>query len=242
MTFTVNEFEDLITIINQQPEWRGRLLKALFPDLNIAKAMQDLADNVVILRQMLQDMEARMTRVEQDVRVLKQDVSILKQDVSVLKQDVHDIKRDVSSLKGSSLERQYRDTAAGLFGLFVKSGRDVTSQVADQLYAALEADTITEQELTQVLAADLLWGGEERKTKAPIILVMEASWLAEKQDVERAAVRSEILRRIGLKAIGITGGKEWTSEAREAAEQYHVATTTNGRVDRSSWENAVQRS
>jgi hypothetical protein len=228
MSFTVNEFEDLITIINQQPEWRGRLLKALFPDLNIAKAMQDLADNVVILRQMLQDMEARMTHVEQDVNVLKQDVS--------------EIKRDVSNLKGSSLERQYRDTATGLFGLFVKSGRDVTNQVADQLYSALEAGAISENELTQVLAADLLWGGEDRKSKEPIILVMEASWLAEKQDIERAATRSAILRRIGVNAIGIAGGKEWTSEARELAEQLHVAMATNGKVDRSSWDNAMQSS
>jgi len=152
MTFTVREFEDLVTIINQQPEWRSRLLKALFPDLNIAKAMQDLADNVVILRQMLQDIEARVSRVEQDV-------STLKQDVSTLQQDMHTVKRDVSDLKGSSLGRQYRDTAAGLFGLFLKKSHDVTNQVADHLYTALETGTILESELTQVLASDLLWGG-----------------------------------------------------------------------------------
>ena len=66
--------------------------------------------------------------------------------------------------------------------------------------------------------------------------------MAERQDVERAATRSAILRRIGLKAVAVTGGKEWTSEAREIAEQLHVATTTNGRVDRSSWDNAIQQS
>lgn len=228
MSFTVNEFEDLIAIINQQPEWRGRLLKALFPDLNIAKAMQDLADNVVILREMQQEMNARLTRVEQDV--------------SILKQDVRTIKKDVSDLKGSSLEREYRDKAAGLFGLFIKNGRDVTNQVADTLYTALGSGVISENQITQVLTADLLWGGEERKSQEAVVLVMEASWLAERQDVERAASRSAILRQIGLNTIPVVGGKEWTTEARELAAELHVATTTNGRVDRTSWDNATHYS
>ena len=226
MPFTVREFEDLITLINQQPEWRGRLLKALFPDLNIAKAMQDLAENAIALRQMLEQMNARLINVEQDVGVLKQDVGVLKQ--------------DVSTLKGDSLERKYRDTAAGIFGLYIRNGRDLTNQIADQLYAAMETQIISEAELTQVLAADLLWGGEERKTKEPIILVMEASWLAEASDVVRAVARSAILRRIGLNALAVVGGKEWTDEARNLAKQSQAVTTTGGRVDRLSWELAMQ--
>ena len=104
----------------------------------------------------------------------------------------------------------------------------------------MEAQTISEAELTQVLAADLLWGSEERNTKKPIVLVMEASWLAEASDVVRAAARSAILRRIGLNALAVVGGKEWTDEARKLAKQSQVITTTNGRVDRLSWELATQ--
>jgi len=124
--------------------------------------------------------------------------------------------------------------------LYIRNGRDLTNQIADQLYAAMEAQTISEAELTQVLAADLLWGSEERNTKKPIVLVMEASWLAEASDVVRAAARSAILRRIGLNALAVVGGKEWTDEARKLAKQSQVITTTNGRVDRLSWELATQ--
>ncbi len=180
-----------------------------------------------MMRELLARMDARLNSVEHDINILKHDVSTLK--------------GDVSDLKGRLLERQYRDMAAGLFGLYIKGGRDATNQVADQLYAALEEGSISEAELTQVLAADLLWGGENRQTKEFTVLVMEASWLAEEHDVERAATRSEILRRIGLNALGAVGGKEWTNAAVASAQQLGVVTTTNGRTDRISWAAATER-
>lgn len=212
MNFTVREFEDLLTIIEEQPEWRSRLQKALFPDIDIAKALQDLAETAKSLRDLVERVDARLVRVERDVR----------------------------TLKGDSLERKYRDSATGIFGLFIKNGHDVTNEIANQLYAAVEAGTISENDLTQVLAADLLWGGENRKTKEAIVLVMEASWLVGKNDVERAARRSAILRKIGLRALAVVGGKEWSELAQEQAEQAHVVMTTDGRVERHSWDLAMQ--
>ncbi|MFN8494378.1 MAG: hypothetical protein U0350_42655 [Caldilineaceae bacterium] len=84
--------------------------------------------------------------------------------------------------------------------------------------------------------ADLLWTGEERQTKRPLILVMEASWLAETNDVERAATRAAILRRIGLNALAVVGGEEWTDAARQEARREGVVTTTNGAIDPESWQ------
>jgi len=67
---------------------------------------------------------------------------------------------------------------------------------------------------------------------------MEASWLAETNDVEWAATRAAILRRIGLNALAIVGGEEWTDAAREQARREHVVTTTNGSIDPESWQAA----
>lgn len=69
---------------------------------------------------------------------------------------------------------------------------------------------------------------------------MEASWWAEANDVERAATRSAILRQIGIKSIGVVGGKEWSPDAISLAKQLHVATTSNGRINRASWDVAVE--
>jgi hypothetical protein len=247
MSFTVSEFEDLILIIEKQPEWRRRLQKALFPDIDIAKALQDLAETAQALRAMVERMDMRLTNVEHDVSVLKSDVSVLKSDVGVLKSDVGVLKKDVDILKkdsrwlkGDSIERKYRDSAAGLFGLFIKNGHDATNEIANALYAAMETGTISENDLTQVLAADLLWGGENRKTKEALFLVMEASWFVEEHDIERAATRSAVLRKIGLKALPVVAGKEWSDLAQQQAERLRIVTTSNGRVDRHSWDLAIQ--
>ncbi|MEZ4868749.1 MAG: hypothetical protein R3C14_45905 [Caldilineaceae bacterium] len=233
MTFTVREFEDLITILNEQPEWRSRLAKALFPEIDVTKALQEIAETTKAMQAMIVRMDARLAKLEQGQAKLEQDVNALKYDVRILKADVRD-------LKGQSLENRYRVMATGLLGSYMMSGHDATNEVADQLNAALEAGTISEGDVTQVWASDLLWGGEHRKAKEPIVIVMEASWWVEAHDVERAATRSAILRQIGIKAIGVVGGKEWSSDAVSLAEKLHVATTTNGRIDRTSWALAVE--
>jgi hypothetical protein len=143
-------------------------------------------------------------------------------------------------LKGLAHEQFYRDKAVAIFGRYLKRGRDVTERVADQLQLAQEAGKISEEEYTQVMAADVLWGGQLRDGPEEIILVIEASWLAEEYDVERAVIRAEVLRRVGLKAIPIVAGQEWVEKARELALAQNVVITDNGRVDKISWQQATR--
>src|SRR5437899_1684305 len=99
--------------------------------------------------------------------------------------------------------------ADAIFGRYLRNGHKVTNSVADQLYDAFEAERISDAEFRQVLAADLLWGGEERQTKEQLVLVVEASWPIEVSAIDRAAENAIVLRRIGIKALGIVGGQEW---------------------------------
>jgi len=255
MPFTVNDFEDLLKIIEAQPEWRGRLRRALFPEIDVPKALQALANAQAETNHAIKRLEATVERLaigqeqlrqdvsvlKQDVSVLKQDVSVLKQDVGVLKQDSKELKTDVRALKGSSHERDYRDKADAIFGRYLRNGHRATNWVADQLHEALENDRISDADLHQVLAADLLWMGDERSTKQPLLLVLEASWLAESNDVERAQTRAAILRRIGIKALPVVGGREWTSAATELADAQGVVRTTNGSIDPISWQAAKSK-
>jgi hypothetical protein len=60
--------------------------------------------------------------------------------------------------------------------------------------------------------ADLLWWKGEQ------VAVVEASVQVDREDVERAAQRAEILRRAGMHALPVVIGEEWTTpEAREQA-------------------------
>ncbi len=224
MAFTVNDFEDLLKIIEVQPEWRSRLRRALFPEIDVAKALQTLAESQLQINALLKRIDARIERLETRVERVELGQTQLQ--------------KDVKSLKGKAQEQTYHNKADAIFGRYLRNGRKAASQIADLLYDSLEQGQVSDAEITQVLAADLLWTGEERQTKLPLILVMEASWLAEVNDVERAATRAAILRRIGLNALAVVGGEEWTDTAREQARSEGVITTTNGSIDPESWQAA----
>ena len=238
MAFTVYDFEDLLKIIEAKPEWRSRLQRALFPEIDLPKAFQSLAASQAEMSSLLKRMDARVERLEIGYEQIKQDVGVLKQDVGVLKQDVGVLKRDSATLKGRSLEQTYVNKAAAIFGRYLRNGRTAANLVADQLYAALSDEKVSDAEVEQVLASDLLWIGEERQTKTQLVLVMEASWLAEANDVERALKRAAVLERIGLHALPVVGGEEWTQDATTLARTHNVVMTMNGYIDKDSWQAA----
>jgi len=232
MAFTIKTFTDLLRIVETHPQWRRKLVEALFPEIDVSEAFRQLAESQQRLTALIERMDARTSRVESDVTGLKTDVAGLKVDVGRLR-------TDVGGLKGITHELNYRDKAVSIFGRYLKRGHNATHEVADRLQAAVEAGDISEQEFGQVLAADLLWGGQAREAEGEIILVVEASWMAEVSDVERAATRAGILRKIGLIALPVVAGREWTPEALEAARQAKAVVTTDGSVDAESWRSGL---
>ena len=231
VTFTVREFSDLLSILNDQPEWRRRLQRALYPDFDPEAGFRDLAEAIRRLTVMQE-------RFDRDLTGVKQDVSVLKQDMAIVKTDTREIKKDQRDLKGRSMEDFYHRHGTGIFGLYLRKGHDAKGEMADLLFDAEEAGTITLQERMQALTADVIWAGEDRKRKRPVVLVMEASWLAEKHDVERANQRAQILRQVGVPALPIVGGREWTTEAKEAAQADKVITAIEGLIDNDLWQAA----
>ncbi len=231
--FTFSDFEDLVQIIDEHPEWRMRLKRAIFPETDLEIALRELAES----RKYLESVVAKLL-IGQDV--LKQDMAEVKQDISGLKRDMGTMQKDVRDLKGNSHEEYYRQRAEAIFGRYIRNGRNATSQVADKLYEGMKADVLSENELDQVLAADLLWSGETREERKSVLLVLEASWRAEMNDVLRAVQRADILKRIGYAALPMVAGRQWDDVALEQAVVQGVVTTQNGHIDRDSWNRAVE--
>ncbi len=225
MSFTVNDFRDLLHLIEVHPEWRLQLKRALFPDLDLEKS--------------LQEMQAAIARLAIGQDALRTDVEILKQDVGILKQDVRELKKDMRDLKGRSQEDFYRQRIGSIFSQYLRKGADASDWIGDLLHDKVSEKIVTAAEVKQVMAADLLWLAETRDTRRKIVLVLEASWLAEESDVDRAIKRAEILRRAGIDAFALVGGHEWQESTKAKAWQANVITTSNGRLDDESWLNVV---
>ena len=253
MSFTVNDFRDLLHLIEVHPEWRLQLKRALFPDLDLEKSLQEmqaaiarlaigqdaLRSDVGGLKQAVTGLKQDVEILKQDVTVLKQDVEILKQDVGILKQDVRELKKDMRDLKGRSQEDFYRQRIGSIFSQYLRKGADASDWIGDLLHDKVSEKVVTAAEVKQVMAADLLWLAETRDTRRKIVLVLEASWLAEESDVDRATKRAEILRRAGIDAFALVGGHEWQESTKAKAWQAKVITTSNGRLDDESWLNVV---
>jgi len=142
-------------------------------------------------------------------------------------------------LKGKSYERDYRDKANSIFGRFIRRGRNRTDDIADQLYEAVDEGIVSNAEITQVLAADLLWGGKLRGGEDEAFIVLEASWRAEINDVERARLRADILHKIGLIAVPVVAGMVWDDEAKALAHSQTVVSATDGLIDNDCWQNGL---
>lgn len=247
MTFTVTDFSDLITIIDTHPEWRVKLQQALFPGLDV-QAFERLIETQDRILQGLTNLTKRVEGLESNQQVIIQRIDGLENRMGGLENRmggldgrVEKLQTDVASLKGASYERKFRDDGAGIFGRFVRRGRNAKNHVADLLYDAEAAGQITESELTQVLATDLLWQGKFRHSQDELILVLETSWLAELSDVERAVTRAAILRKMGLTALPAVSGKEWLDEATTLATEQCVIQVINLQVEADTWTAAFDR-
>ena len=272
MVMTETIFSDLVQFINTHPQWRRRLLKALFPDLDIAKAFQNLAESQRKTELALQQLTERTGRIEKDVSALKKDVSALKKDTTSLrkdlttlqdrvergfaeaaadraemkrdtdevKRDLTQVKRDVADIKGFNYESRIVQHADAIFGRFMRRGHDARNKIGALLEEAEDDGIITEEEHSQVLALDLLWGGKQIRTKVKIVLTVEVSWRAEETDIRRAVSRAKILRKMGLVALPVVAGLVWDDTMIALAHQHDVVIMTDKTVDKLTWNKALE--
>ena len=243
-------FSEFVTFINTHPQWRDRLLKALFPDLDIAKAFQQLAEVQHKNQLVLQALTERVGHIETDVAVLKTDVAVLKTDVSILTNRVETgfaavaaeqavLRRDVAQVKGYNYESRIIQHADAILGRFIRRGHNARNELGLLLEDAEDEGLITEQEHDRVMDLDLLWRGKQKRTKADIVLTVEVSWRAEETDITRSVSRAETLRKIGLTTLPVVAGLEWDPVIINLAHQHKVVCIINKRVDQSSWDNAL---
>ncbi len=153
--------------------------------------------------------------------------------------DRRQMRHDIARLKGLTKEAYYRDRAVAIFGHLMAGGQDATEQIARHLQPFYKEKRITAEEYRSVLDADLLFKGRLVDTDQEVLLVLEASWTVHDEDVERAAQRAQILRRVELPTLPVVAGEEWPAEARSLARQRHVVILQDGRMDDESWQTAL---
>jgi len=133
---------------------------------------------------------------------------------------------DVADLKGMSMEIIARKLLPGVLGKLVRKLR--VYEPDEFYRVMEEADLLSADDLAEVASADVFAHGHLRSNDTPRWFVVEASWGLGMTDVERAARRAAILTQNGAPAIGTVLGRRITADARKRAQQLGVLVVLNG--------------
>jgi hypothetical protein len=248
---TVQDFDDLVRLLEEHPEWRAELRRLVFTDdvLALPQIVRELAEAQLRTEERLRALverqdraEERLTRLEVTVQGLADRVEALVQSQQRMQEAVEALVRSqqrmqdtLGSMKGRLLELTYHEKAGAYFGPLLRRLRVVEPHTLED---TLEAGLMV-GEFRDVLRLDLLISGRPRhQPDVPEIwLAVEVSSVADQGDVDRAARRASLLRRAGYRAVPAVAGEQVTRDAEEAARSQNVALVQDGQV--AFWDEAL---
>jgi hypothetical protein len=300
MSFTVDDFHDLIRLVETRPEWRAELRRLVLtnelltvPDQlaalrarseeqfqALAKAQQRtdlqlatltervtalaaaqertdsqltaltervtaLTERVTALAAAQERMDSQLTALTERVTVLTERVTALTvaqermdsqlatltEQVAALTRVVHTLTVDVGTLKGKSLEADYRSRGHAYLSRVVRRPHVLTSdELTTLIEDARDRGMLSDIEAQELYETDLVIRGRRSEDGTEVYLVVEVSWGVGPHDVERAVQRARVLSHIGLATIPVVAGEHILPEAHERARQSQVWQVTDGRA------------
>ena len=143
-------------------------------------------------------------------------LATLTEQVAALTRVVHTLTVDVGTLKGKSLEADYRSRGHAYLSRVVRRPHVLTS---DELMTIIEdardRGMLSDIEAQDLYEIDLVVRGRRSEDGTEVYLVVEVSWGVGPHDVERAVQRARALSHIGLATIPVVAGEHILPEARE---------------------------
>jgi len=247
MSFTVEDFRDLVGILEQHPDWRGELRRWMLSEelLALPQAVRDLAEaqrrteerigQLVQVQerqaQQISDLAGTVTDLAQQVSDLAGKVTQLAEQLERLVEIQTRMSTDLERLKGSDLERRYRERAPAYFGRLVRKAHALShEELAALLEDAVAQGKLSDADEDEMLEVDVVVSGRQRDTQQELYLVVEVSWGVGIQDVQRAVERAALLARVGTPTAPVVAGSWVTHDAQAAARDMKVWQVTDGRV------------
>lgn len=219
MAFTVEDFRDLVQILDQKPEWLEELRRLVLT--------RELLELPQVVRELAGDLRTLTARVDQLAQRMEEVVVAL----TALTGDMWKLQVDVGGLKGMMLEMRYRERAPAYLGRIVRRCHALTDEELEALLAgAVEQGKLTEEEADRVMLADVVVRGRVRGTGELVYLVVEVSYGVGEDDVARAIDRADLLSRLGTPALPVVAGQGVIADAATTARSHRVWQVIDGQV------------
>ncbi|MCL6648338.1 MAG: hypothetical protein K6U89_08400 [Chloroflexi bacterium] len=209
MAFSVQDFRDLLRILDEHPEWKAELRRAV------------LADEVLELPRIVRELAEAQRRTEERLEALTARVDALTARVEELtaaqrrtEQTVQRLVIDAADLKGDLLEWKFRRRAPSILGReFRRIHALDDEEVAEIAEDAFDAGQVDGEERADLLNADAVI--RARDDAGEVWLVVEVSRTVDRHDVRRVRRRAGILARTGRRTVAGVAGERFTLGAEE---------------------------
>jgi hypothetical protein len=226
MAFTVQDFHDLIGILEQHPEWRTELRRLVLTEelLSLPQIMHDLAEAQQRTEQRVEELAEAQRRTEQHLADLVAAQWRTEQRIGRLQDDVGD-------LKGVVMEERYYRRASSYFSRLVRRSQVISgNELTALLEEAVARGALSEEGADEIGWADVVVRGQRREDGTDLYLVVEVSWGVGTSDVERAVRRAALLAQTGVQTLPVVAGDHIIDEAAELCRAMRVWQVLDGRV------------
>lgn len=230
MPFTVENFRDLIQLLETRPEWRLELRRLMLTDELLA-----LPEQLALLRvrseEQFHTLIEAQERTEAQMTALTERVTALAAAQERTEAQVATLINDVGELKGDTLEARYRTKGQTYFRRIVRRPHVLTAdEITTLIEDAQDQGALSEAEADDLSEVDVMVRGRHSTDRMVAYLVVEVSWGVGVRDVERAVRRATLLAQAGVVAIPVVAGKWITPDAAQFAYSAQVWQLTEGRV------------
>jgi hypothetical protein len=209
MSFSVDDFQDLLRLLDEHPEWRAELRRQVLTEELLALPAE--------VRELAARSDERLARIEAIVERLANRVDDL-----VIAQQRTETR--LGRAEGLVLETKYARRGAAFFSRLARRLRLVdTGVLADLIDDAIDAGQMQEDDRREILRSDIVFSGRRRDDQAEIYILGEVSSGIGPHDVERAATRAARLSKLGRDVIPVVIGFHINAEAVELAREQGVA-------------------
>lgn len=228
---TTDDLHDLLRLVETHPEWRIELRRLVLTDelLSLPEHMAALAAQVTTLAEAQRRTEVQLTTLAEAQRRTEVQLGALTEQVAALAESVQKLTDDVGTLKGKSLEADYRAKGPAYFSCVVRRPHVLTSdELITLVEDARDRGILSDTEAQEIYDADVVVQGRRLEDRAIVYLVVEVSWGVGPHDVERAAQRAALLAQVGVTTLPAVAGARVTPEARYLARTHKVWQVIDG--------------
>ena len=177
---------------------------------DIRQNSEDMRELQGIVRQNSEGIQQHSAEIRDLVEAIRANTA----EVAVLTRRVGRMAGTLGSAAGQLAELRWTNAFSGRFGRRLRKARLLTPRDLELFEAADDAGDLTEVEALAVRGLDLIVEGIEGRgpDARPALLAVEISTTIEENDVERAALRAAVLRRVGYNAYAAVAGGRITPE------------------------------